>query len=281
MAPSVELYACGFNAHNQLSFNTAAPEATPKDIHTLQKILGGTSIRLLFAGWSTTVVDVDGTLRSHSGSLKLPAGSTASGIDSVFGDHTGVLGALTVDGELLLCKDDDGDEIGLECVDYGSSPDNASAKIAHLTIPGTGKVYISPFPSPSKSATSSIAQPPSTTTSSTAPSAPHLLQTHTSLPDLLQPPKPATTQTHRLPHPPTQLLSSASTFVALLPTGEIYTWGDPRHQHLGRTPTLSTPAQEPGHVTALGGIAIRKIASAGWMTGAVSRDGDLYVWGGR
>lgn len=279
MAPSMELYACGFNAHNQLTFGHT-PEGTPKNIYRLQKILSGTSIRLLFTGWSTTVVEVDGTLRSNTGALKLPAGCSASDINSVFGDHTGVLGALTTDGDLLVCKDDDGDELIVARAESGSNPDDASLRIAHLTISGTGKICISPFPSTSSNSPSEQPLSPSTSPP-TLPQYPHYLHIHPTLPFLLQPPTPLTPQTHLLPQPPTQLLSSANTFTALLPSGEIYTWGDPRHHHLGRTPTPTTPAQEPGLVTALGGIAIRKVASGGWITGAVSGEGDLYVWGGR
>ena len=33
-------------------------------------------------------------------------------------------------------------------------------------------------------------------------------------------------------------------------------------------------------MTALDGIPVRKVVSAGWMTAAVSVEGDLYVWGG-
>lgn len=51
--------------------------------------------------------------------------------------------------------------------------------------------------------------------------------------------------------------------------------------HLGREPTPQTPARSPSGVSALGGVAIRKIATGGWISAALSCDDDLYVWGGR
>lgn len=34
-------------------------------------------------------------------------------------------------------------------------------------------------------------------------------------------------------------------------------------------------------MSSLGGIAVRQIATGGWITAAVSWENDLYVWGGR
>lgn len=275
MAPSMELYAFGFNAHNQLAFSTTTTQDDPKDIYTPQKILSGTNIRLLFAGWSTTVVEVDGILLSNRGPVKLPAGILPSDLKSAFGDHTGVLGALTTAGDLLICRDA-GEELIFARSQCGSGSQEPGPKIEHLTISGTGKICISPFQSQSTSSNSPL-EPPSPLRPLERPSP--LLHTYSSLPSLLSSSLPSTT--HILPKPPTNLLSSANSFTALLgPTGSIYTWGDPRHQHLGRTPTPSTPAPLPGLVTALDGISIRKVASGGWLTAAVSEDGGLYLWGG-
>ena len=50
---------------------------------------------------------------------------------------------------------------------------------------------------------------------------------------------------------------------------------------LGREPTLSDPADSPGAIPSLGGVPVDKVAVGGWIGAAVSRDRDLYVWGGR
>ncbi len=89
---------------------------------------------------------------------------------------------------------------------------------------------------------------------------------------------------YSLPAAPAQLLAGATSFSALLPEqtgGSIYTWGDARHNHLGRMVSANAPAATPGVVDHLHGIPIRKIAMGDWITAAVSTSGDLYLWGGR
>ncbi len=209
------------------------------------------------------MVDLDDSLLSNKGTLRLPPGLSASNIDSVFGIHNGVLGALTANGSLLVYREDDNDDGDSE---LSLAPINLpNPKISHLTISGIDEICMSPMPSSSLND-----QPPSSPRQ-------HHIQTYLSFSSLLNSSPPLTI--HSLLEPPTQLISNANTFTALLSTGSIYTWGDPRHQILGRTLTSDTTAGEPGLVTALDGVPISKIASGGWMTGAVSRDRDLYVWG--
>lgn len=78
----------------------------------------------------------------------------------------------------------------------------------------------------------------------------------------------------------TSFLASTTSFTALAAAQPI-TWGDSRHSHLGRQPSSLTPASSPSAVLSLGGIPVRKIATGGWITAAVSSENDLYVWGGR
>ena len=78
------------------------------------------------------------------------------------------------------------------------------------------------------------------------------------------------------------MCGSATFFTALTTKGEVLTFGSALHYAcLARTPTLESQAQEPHVIPFLGGIKIRKIASAGWIAAALSHDRDLYVWGGR
>lgn len=76
------------------------------------------------------------------------------------------------------------------------------------------------------------------------------------------------------------LASNESTFTFLTANGQVYTFGDPRHNTLGRDLQV-TPSTKPGLVDALDGVPIMKVSSGGWITAALSREGDLYIWGGR
>jgi len=62
--------------------------------------------------------------------------------------------------------------------------------------------------------------------------------------------------------------------------GRVITWGDARHEYLGRETTAEASAGAPGIVDALDGIAIARVGSGGWCSAAVSVERDLYVWGG-
>lgn len=79
-----------------------------------------------------------------------------------------------------------------------------------------------------------------------------------------------------------ELDSNESSFAFLTARGQVFTFGDPRHNNLGRSPKPhSRPASEPNIVDALDGVPIAHISSGGWITAALSRQKDLYIWGGR
>jgi hypothetical protein len=77
---------------------------------------------------------------------------------------------------------------------------------------------------------------------------------------------------------PTQLVVNATTATALSPSGQVYTrTTDPRYPStLGRPYTASSKF-EP--VPYLSETRIEKIASGGYMTAAISEDGELFLWG--
>ena len=92
-----------------------------------------------------------------------------------------------------------------------------------------------------------------------------------------------------------QLIAIATSYAVLLSDGSVYTWGDARYPStLGRDIRVddrsstyvdsradNMPAHIPGHVTALGGLRVRKIVGNGWYMAALTEDNEAYVWGGR
>lgn len=87
--------------------------------------------------------------------------------------------------------------------------------------------------------------------------------------------------TFTLDSAPSHLAANQSAFSFLSgSSGTIYTFGDPRHSHLGRTHSALAPACAPGVVDALDGIRMSSVATGGWLSAAVSAERDLYVWGG-
>lgn len=84
-----------------------------------------------------------------------------------------------------------------------------------------------------------------------------------------------------------QIVAGATHFAALC-DGSVYTWGDPRYPApLGRMDPDTRPADAPG--TAVPGIVydledlederVVKIAAGGYLTAALTKGGDCYVWG--
>lgn len=79
-----------------------------------------------------------------------------------------------------------------------------------------------------------------------------------------------------------ELDSNESVFTFLTAKGQVFTFGDPRHNNLGRSlDPHSMSASEPNIVDALDGVPIAHISSGGWITAALSVQKDLYIWGGR
>ena len=76
--------------------------------------------------------------------------------------------------------------------------------------------------------------------------------------------------------------STATSFVALASDGNVLSWGSALHPNLlGRHPNTDAPAECPHPIPFLQGTPIRKIAAGGWICTALSRDNDLYIWGGQ
>ena len=263
----MKIYACGFNAHNQLSFESVDNHAD--DIFHFSCIYTANHASLLCALWSSTVLEVDGEMVLRGSQYTAVNGGLIRGLNScdvstLYGDHTGVLGALAKDGSVWILKPD---QNSLQMVPLRHHQ-QAQASVQHIAIAGNGEVCVCKRTSSREGKGDGALQSEGST-----------LLLFTSLADFLSDNDPRAT--HNLRVTATQLTANATAFTALGANGEVYTWGDPRHSHLGRTPTATSSAYTPCPVTFLGGIPIRKVATEGWITAAISRDNDLYVWGGR
>ena len=141
----MELYMCGFNAHHQLIQNSSG------DVFQFKKILRSPHISIRCALWSSIVVESDGDLvhrgfrLSGMGPLTIEGPPTRS-IKTIFGDTSGVLGALTTDGSLYLFRDNTAAGQSLELKKHHFSEESfiqsQNLAIDHIAIAENGEVCI-------------------------------------------------------------------------------------------------------------------------------------------
>ncbi|KAK5696332.1 hypothetical protein LTR17_024304 [Elasticomyces elasticus] len=259
------ILCAGLNAHSQLQASTQADVrkfAPIKDLHPTQE-----GADVLFAGWSTTVLSSGNKIWTQG----FQTLSSALGCDdaedlqfrSVIGDHDGLLALLSTSGDLYtVSSSSDAQSSTLQLVTTESSP-----SIALIALAGTGRIALTFKQAPNGNLC-------------------HIAEFNTIDRFLAWYSDPSDSDCypdrhHMLPGRPAQLLANTASFILLLESGEVYSWGDPRHQSLGRAihGEGAKKADEPGIVEALGGLKITKIASGGWMSAAISEDGALYLWG--
>lgn len=265
----LKLFAAGFNAHSQLD---------PKhrdDVHAFTPTaanLDEKSVDVLFAGWSSTVL-ISGSRIWSLGHQQLDTTSTtltgAEGQQSrprcAFGDHNGIVGFL--DHGASLTRVVEVPSLQDVRVRLATVTIEASPSLSHVALAGNDRIAV------------------------TFKQAPNGRLCHLAEFDNLErffmwyedPSGEGNYpgEHHMLPGRPKQLLANTATFLLLMEDGEVYSWGDPRHQSLGR-PIVgdgAAPADKPGMVEAVGGLRIRKLASDGWLSAALSEDGALYLWG--
>ncbi|KAK4953197.1 hypothetical protein LTR10_008903 [Elasticomyces elasticus] len=260
------MLCAGLNAHSQLQAGTQADvrKFTPvEDISTPQK-----GADVLFAGWSTTVFSSGNKIWTQGFQpISSTLGGNAAHEDiqtrSVIGDHDGFLALLTTSGDLYtVFSSSDAQSATLQLMTTESSP-----SIALIAFAGTGRIALTFKQAPNGNLC-------------------HIAEFNTLDRFLAWYRDPSDSDCypdkhHMLPGRPAQLLANTASFILLLENGEVYSWGDPRHQSLGRAINGegTTKADVPGIVEALGGLKITKIASGGWMSAAFSEDGALYLWG--
>lgn len=261
MGGMTKLLATGFNAHKQLS-------PSEDDVKAFELILESRSSnepRILFAGWSNTVVICGNILFSLGHEQMEPSADEVNEtLRGGFGDHEGMLGCLGRDGQLYLVKDSVASEKGPELVKAGTED---SPLIGNMCYAGNGKVVVT-FKQAPNGNLCHIAEFTSFESFQKWFGDPsgegNYPENH-----------------HMLPGRPKQLLANTGTFILLMETGEVYTWGDNRYESIARATSGdgSAPADKPGVVEALGGLQISKVATNGWISAAMSEDGALYVWG--
>lgn len=280
----MELYVCGFNAHHQLI------RSSRDDFTQFQKACRSPYLQVRCALWSCTVVENDGSLIHNGFRLSgldpmLIEGPPPRNIKVIFGDTSGVLGALTTDGSLYVYYDEPIVTKGPELKKYHFDEDSFISKqnlaIDHLAIADNGEVCII---TSARQRVSSGCTPALTDETPQftfeAPTAKLEIHSFACFEALLSADPP--TSTLPIFSSIVSLLASATSFTALTSSGEVLTFGSALHpQTLGRTPTPSRPANSLCPVPFLGGMPIRKVAVGGWIGAAVSEDNDLYVWGGQ
>ena len=137
---------CGFNAHHQL----VGPEHhSDEDILKFRRICQSPYLKVRCALWSCTIVENDGVLihrgfrTSGLSSISID-GPPPRNIKTFFGDVSGMIGALTKDGSVLLFSDDPGQlndsRLRKYRFDENSFLFQQNLIVEHLTIANNGEV---------------------------------------------------------------------------------------------------------------------------------------------
>lgn len=294
----MELYGAGFNAQGQLSSTSC-----PKDLLRFQKIAEGNRIRIHCAVWNATVLEIDGIIH-YRGFNELTgmitndeiSGLPASRIKTVIGSNTnGILGALTRDGEVWLLNALESEHLVFVKHHFPSGGYWANENpetIAHIAIADNEQVSvctrkyqcalvrIHPLNSTPHIDSGLMAQV--TDALSTLPPTQTIL-VFASFANFLCSRQP--TRSYPFNHfKPASILASTTSFTGLFDSFDeqlICTWGDARHSHLGRLPSDSEPAAKPSPLSFLREAQIRKLSTKGWLTAALTKTRDCYIWGGR
>ncbi|KAF4551926.1 Hypothetical protein D9617_11g007730 [Elsinoe fawcettii] len=264
-------YFAGLNASAVIR-TTADRRTGLQDIRRLTPIFDLTPDRdedvdVLFACWSQVVFRVGDRLMLRgfrAGSVDDVAAST---ITSLIGDHNGISGALDRDGNVYLAEThtlrDAEAQLTLPLVTHEDSP-----RLAKVSVAGNFRVAVAFRPAPGATTTH--------------------IEEFRDLASFRQwyndpaDPKNYPSKHHQIGGRIKQLISNSKTFICLTETGQVLTWGDPRHNGLGRTISQpgDVPAAQPGLLTSLDGIKITKVSGGGLMFAALSEDKAVYLWSG-
>jgi len=142
----MELYMCGFNAHNQLP---SRKQHQIQDLFQFEKGYRSPQLEVRCALWSSVVIEVDGSFMHHgfrpsSQSPVLIEGPPTRNIKAIFGDTSGVLGTLSTNGSLYKFDSKPGKtpELKKHRFNEDSFIIRQNLAIDHLAISDNGEVCI-------------------------------------------------------------------------------------------------------------------------------------------
>jgi len=142
---TMELYMCGFNAHHQLI------HGRNEDVMQYTRICRSPQLKVRCALWSSTLIEADRVLMHRGFRLQgsdpiIIEGPPARHLKSIFGDTSGVLGALTTDDSLYVHQDKPGATQSLELkrhhFDEDSFIQTQNLAIDYIAIADNGEVCI-------------------------------------------------------------------------------------------------------------------------------------------
>jgi alpha-tubulin suppressor-like RCC1 family protein len=255
------VHAAGFNAFGQLLNNL-----NDNDVAFHELRLPNKDSRVIFSGWSTTVIQYRSHIYSYgyqSWEQVLPDNS--GNFHCAFGDHNGLGGVLDQHGHLYVVEDEGSNRrlVRARGLEMG-----CPHSLVHIAMAGNGRISAAMQGQNDRHNVSRVIQFDSLSL---------FLSWYRDLRGDFESPA----QCDEVPGSVVQLIANTAGFVLLMQGGQVYSWGDPRHQSLARSVAdgKCTPADHPGEIEALGGLFITKISAGGWLAAALSEDGALYLWG--
>ena len=288
----MDIYAWGFNAFRQLA------QYTEEDILSPLRIASADNAQILFVSWCETLVLLNksyrllgGTSSCLSSTIGLSETSSPDVISaSFFGAHGGIQGCISGTGQLFFL---DMHPLKRPMIDRTSSTTSSKVfqrfgvnpspiKLTHISIAGNSRVAVS-FCEVSESTPSrTYILEFSTVEEFRTWYKSHPFFDTSGKADPL-PPTSSSGIRHSfyvIPGLSSQLVSGATSFSLLTSTGCIYTWGDSRYVRcLGRPIADLSSASIPTQIPYLSETRVEKIASGSWMSGALTNEGELFIWG--
>ncbi|KAK5111983.1 hypothetical protein LTR62_004517 [Meristemomyces frigidus] len=277
------ILSAGLNNVNQLDSSSTKQLRTFTPLGLSEK--EEEEARILFAGWSTTVLATTNRIISQGfqniqdhhateaedEATRLPSlDSATANLHSAIGNQNGLLALLTTAGNLVLVSPS---PTYNQIVHLVPQPTDSGPRLSHLALATNDHVVLAFKQAPKGNLC-------------------HILEFETfdaftrwhndpSGGEDVQ--EGGTKMRHyMLPGRPKQVVANAATFLLLMEGGEVYSWGDARYRSLGRVVVDSdgsSTAETPKLIEALGGVKVERVAGGGWLSGAVSADGAGYLWG--